>query len=410
MLSRGEKHDGPKPAVVDEQGFTVVRGRFRQPKDDKSWLKPKDDFPPLQPNAEASAQDATTDPSARPEESGKGRGGVEVITIDDDASDQTATPTLDQLREAYDASQRMLRAVEASGEAADDNPVLAAARAARDQARAAFDAARPARPAHLRMRPVEQKLERARKACEATRGKMHQLQADYRFRLSELEMELDDAEERLSKAQAEYDSVLCQLPRSKDDRARAERCQGVLRALGAAGPELQEIAQSLLNISPAHAEGIRRVVATLDQEYKETTAAVQNDTAYFRIDEAEEELLGEEDEEMEHDLFAEGPVRPASHRGGAVPPAAAAAAAAAGSNAPNAGAARPRVEEGPLPPPPKRFCDGNAAMDDEHEGVEVPLTVERCYELARAANVQIEVELESLSPLELRSWAISHGF
>ncbi len=412
MLSRGSTNDVPKPAEVDEQGFTRVRGRYRQPKDDKSWLKPQEEYPPLQPAAGSVAQDAAAGPSEQPEGTGKGQGGIEIITVDDDyaSSVHSVVPTLDQLRDAYEASQRMVRTVEASGDAADGSPVLAAARAARDQARAAFEAARPQRPAHLRMRPVEQRLERARKACDATRGKMRQLQADYKFRLSELEMELDDAQDRLSKAQAEYDSVLSQLPRSKDDRARAERCHGVLRALRAAGPELQGIAESLRGISPAHAEGIRRVVAALDHEYQETTAAVQNDAAYFRIDEADDDQLDEEDGEMEHDLFDEGPVQPGPRAGGGEVPAAAATRAPVLSHACGPASARPRVEEGPLPPPPKRFCDGNAAMEDAQGDAEVPLTVERCLEMARAANVQIEDDLASLSPLELRSWAISHGF
>ncbi len=411
MLSRGSKPDAPKPVVADEQGFTQpVRGRFRQPRDDKSWLKPREDFPPLQPSVGAKAQDAPADSSEQSMGTGKGQGGSDVITIDDDSSVHSAVPTLDQLREAYDASQRMLRTVEAMGDATDDNPVLFAARAARDQARAAFEAARPARPAHLRMRPVEQRLERARRACDATRGKMHQLQIDYKFRLSELEMELDGAEDRLSKAQAEYDSVLSQLPRSRDDRARAERCHGVLRALGAAGPQLQGIAESLLAVSPVHAEGIRRVVADLDHEYKETTAAVQNDTAYFRIDEAEDEQFDEEDGEMEHDLFSDGPVQPAPPAAGAGAPAAAAANVPVPSLPCNPVSARPRIAEGPLQPPPKRFCDGGTPMESTHGDAENPLTVERCYEMARVANVQVEEDLESLTPLEHRSWAISHGF
>ncbi len=423
MLRRGESSTGAKPASVDDQGFQEVRGRYRKPRDDRSWLKPEGPFPPLPteagnvgPSAAADAKGDQADPSC-------GQARPDVVLIQDDESEPTVeeeanAPTLDQLRATLDAKQRVVRALEASEDVSEDCEVLIAARLARDKAKAAFEAARPTRPAFQRIRPAEQRLARATKAKEAVRGKMHQLEMDYKFKLSELEMELDDAESRLADAQAEYDNVLSQLPPStavaaaaeaaaQGDRLKSERCEGVLRALRAAGPQLQGVAQSLVAISPLHAEEIRKVVQVLDVEYQQTTAVVQRSTAFFSMDdEGSEHHHSEEDFEREIDSHGPG-------CGGAAPSAASGAmhgnAAAAGRGPRTSPPSRPRTDDTIQPPSSKRHCDGDAPMEDSQGDDGGQITAEQCYAMAQAAGVMVDIDLHQLSPLQVTSWALSNG-
>ncbi len=48
-------------------------------------------------------------------------------------------------------------------------------------------------------------------------------------------------------------------------------------------------------------------------------------------------------------------------------------------------------------------------MDEQQDDTADHLTVQQCYDLARTAGIRVEAELELFSPLQLQSWALSHG-
>ncbi len=405
MLQRGGSSSGgggtAKQANTDADGFTkVLPTRWRKGQDDKSWLKSDEQFPPPQTAAGTANQ-----PRAAPAPS-SGADNVPIIVIDDAAEEQVEPPTLDQLRETLDAKQRVVRILESSGDVSEHCPAIIAARLDRDQAKAALDAAKPAKPGFHRHRQAEQALNKATKVRDGTRASMRQLEADFKARMAAFEAQLDADEDNLAAAQADFDNVLRALPRTSGEVAKAQRCQGMLRTLGTNGPRLQSVAEAIQNIAPEYAAELRSVVAALDMEYRETTAVVQQHADFYRLDEASSEPTEEEDdldrELRTHDpgYVPPTPITPANGQGTA-----SLAAAAAATAPPLPPRARPEGSD--QPPGSKKHCDGATPMDEDDTADQ--LTVQQCYDLAQAAGVKVEAELELFSPLQLQSWALSNG-
>ncbi len=256
--------------------------------------------------------------------------------------------------------------LEASGDVSEHCPAVIAARADRDQAKAALDAAKPAKPASRLHQQAERALNRATKARDATRASMRQLEMDFKARMALFEAQLDEDEDKLAAAQAEFDKVLSALPRTSSETAKAERCQGMLRTLGANGPRLQGVAEAIQGVAPQYAAEIRAVVAALEAEYRETNAVVQQHAAFYRLDETSSEPTDMEDEDdRDRDLSAHDCGHPPAlgdpPLGQGTPPPAATAAAGP------TPLSRTRPEDDDQLPSAKKHCDGATPMDEQQD-------------------------------------------
>ncbi len=280
---------GTQPPAVDADGFAPPRrGRFV-----KSIVDKLECFPTVQratrpAQAVAGAEHAGGGAMA----SGNADTGV-VEIIDDDQQPQEqqqqqqpgleeSGPSLDTLREAWEAKQRLLR--DAEGKFAADDPLLLTLRQYAEEARAAFDAAKPCGPGHRRLKKVEQALDKARKARDRTAGLIDQLRIDYKAMLEQLQDQLDNEEEKLVAAQADVDNVLRGLNgggQREEETEGSALCRGLLQSIRAVGPTMQAVAESLRATDPQQAEVLFEAVSALDLELQHTTAAVQKQTAFF---------------------------------------------------------------------------------------------------------------------------------
>ncbi len=104
-------------------------------------------------------------------------------------------PTAEQLRQAWAAECRAVKALEAQGRHLG-SAALAAAKEARDEAEAAWRRAIGPRPLSLRMGRAQQRLDKAAKALERARLDLEEFDEQAEAKRDELRRRIDEAEER----------------------------------------------------------------------------------------------------------------------------------------------------------------------------------------------------------------------
>ncbi len=360
-----------QPPAADADGFTPPRkGRFV-----KAIVEKFEAFPTVQ-EAARPTQAAAGATGADGQAMASGNAGTGVVEIvDDEPAAEDDGPTLDALREAWEAKQRLLR--DAEGKFDADDPFLATLRHYAEEAKAAFDAAKPSGPGHRRLAKVERALEKARKARDRTSTLIEQLRIDYKAKLELLQDQLDAENERVVTAQADVDDVLRGLnggPQHVAEEGGNALCHDLLQSINAVGPTMQSVAEALRTAAPEQAEILLAAVQALDHRYQHTRAALQRQTAFFRMDDDGGDDDGGPEDDMDQGSNAmetgePGPVAgtsplPTGGPAGAVPGAAGAASSAT---------ARPRPDNASQPPPSKKLCDGLALapMEGQEEASEL---------------------------------------
>ncbi len=123
--------------------------------------------------------------------------------------DGEAGPTAEQLRQAWAAECRAVKALEAQGRHSG-SAALAAAKEARDEAEAAWRRAIGPRPLSLRMGRAQQRLDKAARALERARLDLEEFDEQVDARRDELRRRIDDAEERYWMRHGQMDELHCE--------------------------------------------------------------------------------------------------------------------------------------------------------------------------------------------------------
>ncbi len=304
--------------------------------------------------------------------SGNADTGVEQIEVSDDEHQETEHgPSLDMLRETWEAKQRLLRDAEARFAA--DEPMLGTLRTYVEQAKAAYDAAKPRGSGSRKLQRAERTLVKARKARDRTMGLIGQLRADFKDRMERLQDQLEEENAKLAEAQTGVDEAIRDLNgggQSKGEAAAQALCRGLLQSILAVGPAMQSVAATLATVAPEQAQVLSSTLGQLEQGYHQATAALQRQTAFFSVGDDEDEEDGDADD-MEQDDDVVAAAGPGPLAGGG-PPGSTAPAAASGAAA-KEGQAAPQLasEDACQPPPSKKHCDGATPMEGHDENSEL---------------------------------------
>ncbi len=124
----------------------------------------------------------------------------------EDGRAQEAAPSPEQLREAWHAEVRAVKALEAQGCHAG-SAALAAARKARDDAEAQWRCAIGTKPVSVRMGRAQQRLDKAARMLERCRLDLEAYDDEVEKRRAELRRRVDDAEERYRARSAQLDDL-----------------------------------------------------------------------------------------------------------------------------------------------------------------------------------------------------------
>ncbi len=363
------KKTAPQPPIVDAEGYTRVAPR--RGRNVSALAEVFEPGPTVQESVQlAQAAAGAARVEGQPMASGNAGTGVEEIS-DDEHQEAEPGPTLDALRETWEAKQRLLR--DAEGKFAADEPMLGTLRTYVEQAKAAYDAAKPRGSGSRKLQRAERVLDRAQKARDRTAGLINQLRVDFKDRLERLQDQLDEENAKVASAQEGVDEAIRGLNgggQTEGEAAAQALCQGLLQSIMAVGPAMQSVAAALRTVAPEQAQLLSNTLLQLEQGYNQTSAALQRQTAFYNVaDDDDEEDAEAEDMDQDGDVVDDTGPGPTAGNG---PPACAAAAAASGA-AGSTGQAAPRLGSGDdcQPPPSKKHCDGSAPMEDQEDSPEL---------------------------------------
>ncbi len=305
--------------------------------------------------------------------SGNAGTGIEEIEVSDDEHEGAAAgPTLDALREAWEAKQRLLR--DAEGNLAADDQLLVAMRCSAEEAKAAYDAAKPRGSGSRRLQRAERILDKAQKARDRTANQINQLRVDFKDMLERLQDRLDEENAKVASAQEGVDDVLRGLngggQRGDEGAAAAQTlCQGLLQSILQVGQVMQSVAGAIKSVAPEQAEALASTVSTLELGYHQANAALLHQTAFYNVGDEDDDDMDPEDGDQGHG--PEGPARPDPTDGGASGTGASGSTVSETAGSAPQGAPRQRTEDDSQPPPSKKLCDGSTPMDCQDEAPEL---------------------------------------
>jgi hypothetical protein len=169
----------------------------------------------------------------------------------EEGGDEGAEFTPEQLRQAWAAECRAVRALEAQGRHAG-SAALAAAKEARDEAEAAWRRAIVPPPLAVRMGRVQQRLDKAAKAVERARLDLEEFEEQAEARREDLRRRIDEAEARYRARSDQMDELHCEA----GELAAASAASGATRRTAddvcdMVASELQALAESLGDESDA---------------------------------------------------------------------------------------------------------------------------------------------------------------
>ncbi len=358
----------PQPRVADAEGF--VPARTRRGRNVSALVEVFEPFPavgetvnPALSGAAASGEGARTMASGN-----AGTGIEEIDSSDDEHGGAAAGPTLDALREAWEAKQRLLR--DAEGKLSADDRLLVAMRCAAEEAKAAYDAAKPRGSDSRRLQRAERVLGKAQKARDRTASQINQLRVDFKDMLERLQDRLEDENARVASAQEGVDNVRRDLngggQRGDEGAAAAQAlCQGLLQSILQVGQVMQTVAGAISHVAPEQAQALATTISTLEQGYHQANATLQHQTSFYNVGDEDDDDADPEDMDQDHE--PEGPGGSGPKDGdGSNKGASGGATVEAAAGTPQA-AVRQRPEDDSQPPPPKLQCTGSAAMDTHEE-------------------------------------------